>query len=62
VTHTFNPSIKKQREADLCEIKHSLVYRVSFLTANAIHRDTPSLNKQTNKQGRQGNKHREIDK
>jgi hypothetical protein len=32
--------LKRQREADLCEIKSSLVYRVSFLTAKATHRET----------------------
>lgn len=31
--HAFNPSIQKQRQADLYELKASLVYILSFMIA-----------------------------
>jgi len=34
------PALKRQREADVCEIKDSLVYRVSSRVGNATHRKT----------------------
>jgi hypothetical protein len=37
--------LRRQREMDLCEFKASLVYRVSFRTARAKQRETPSWKK-----------------
>jgi hypothetical protein len=44
--HTFNPSLGKQRQADLYEFEASLVYIVSFRTAKATHSETLSQTKQ----------------
>ena len=49
VGHAFNPSIGRQRQADLCEFEASLVYRASSRTARATQRN-PVSKKQTNKQ------------
>jgi hypothetical protein len=49
VAHTFNPSTQRQRQADLCEFKASLVYRGSFRTLG-LHRENLSCNKQANKE------------
>jgi hypothetical protein len=43
------PALRRQRQADLCEFKVSLVYRMSSRTARATHRNSLSQNKQTNK-------------
>jgi hypothetical protein len=48
--HTpFIPALGRQRQADLCEFKDTLVYRVSSRTATATQQNLSS-NKQTNKQ------------
>lgn len=49
VAHTFNPSTRRQRQADLHEFKASLVYRAISRTAGATQRN-PVLKKLTNKQ------------
>lgn len=36
------PALKRQRQADLCEIKANMVYRVSSRIAKATHRKTLS--------------------
>lgn len=36
VAHTFNPALRRQRQADLCELKVSLVYRANSRTTRAI--------------------------
>ena len=46
VVHTFNFSIQRQRQVDVCEFEASLVYRVSSRTVRATQRN-PVLNKQT---------------
>ena len=47
--HTpFIPALGRQRQANLCEIKASLVYRVSSRTSRTTQRNPVS--KQTNKQ------------
>ena len=56
VVHTFNPSTQ---EADLCEFKASLVYRVSSSTARTIQRDRLCLEKQT-KQNKKSKKKKLI--
>ena len=47
--HTFNPRLGRQRQADLCEFKAGLVYRVSSRTARAIT-EKPCLERQTDRQ------------
>ena len=46
------PALGRQRQADLCEFKASLVYRVSFSTCSIATEKNLSQNKtkQTNKQ------------
>ena len=36
------PALGRQRQADLCEFKASIVYKVSSRTARATHRETLS--------------------
>lgn len=36
VTYTFNPALKMQRQADLCEFEFNLICRVSSRTAKAV--------------------------
>jgi hypothetical protein len=38
VAYAFNPSTQKQKQADLCEFKVSLVYIVSSRRVRAIQR------------------------
>ena len=38
MVHTFNPSIGRQKQVDLCEFRASLVYRVSSRTAMATEK------------------------
>lgn len=38
--HTFNPSIQRQRQADLYEFESRLTYRASSRTAKATQRNT----------------------
>jgi hypothetical protein len=57
--------IKRQSKADLSEIKASLVYTVSFLTAKSKHTETQikltkQANKQTKKERNKGNKEIKI--
>ena len=40
--HTFIPALKRQRQADLCEFKASLVYIVSYSSARATQRNPVS--------------------
>jgi hypothetical protein len=40
------PALGKQRQADLCEFKASLVYRLSFRTAGATQRNPVSKNRE----------------
>lgn len=40
VAHTFNPSIGRHRQVDLCEFKASLIYRASSRIARATQRNT----------------------
>ena len=45
VRHVFNPSLRRQRQADLCQCQVILVYKVSFKTARAVtQRNTVSKN------------------
>ena len=46
---TLIPSLRRQRQAELCEFKVSLVYRVSSRTARAVRQRNPvsKQNKQT---------------
>ena len=46
VAHTFDPSIWEIRQADLCEFKAYLIYRVNSRTARTTQRNSVS-NKQT---------------
>lgn len=46
-TH-FHPALRRQSQADLCDLQVSLVYRVSFKIARATERNVVS--KQTYKQ------------
>ena len=41
VVHAYNPSAPEQRQADLCEFKATLVYRVSSRTARAVTQRNP---------------------
>jgi hypothetical protein len=51
VVHTSIPAHRRQRQADLCEFKASLVYRVSSRTARGTQRNLVSKkNKKTKKQ------------
>jgi hypothetical protein len=43
-------ALGRQRQADLCEFKASLVYKVGSRTTIATQRNPVSTNKQTNKQ------------
>ena len=45
---TFNPTLRKKRQADLCELEASLVYTGSSRT-DAIAAEKPCPPKQTNK-------------
>ena len=51
VAHAFIPALRRQRQrqADLCEFKANLVYRMSSRTARACYTEKPCLKKQTNK-------------
>ena len=42
------PALRRQRQADLCEFEASLIFIVPG--QQELHKETPSLNKQTNKQ------------
>ena len=49
VVHAFNPVLKRQRQADLCEFKASLLHGVSSRTTRAVQRNPVwKTNKQTN--------------
>ena len=48
VSHTLNPSHRKQRQVDLCEFKTSLVYS-ELQDRLQSYREILSRNKQTNK-------------
>lgn len=39
--HTFDPALGRQRQADICEFRASLVYTVSFRTARAVTQRNP---------------------
>lgn len=43
VVYTLIPASMRQKQVDLCEIKASLVYRMSSRTAKAIEREKPRL-------------------
>jgi hypothetical protein len=43
------PELGRQRQADLCEVEASLVYRASSRIARATQRNPAPPNKQTNK-------------
>ena len=43
------PALRRQRQADLCEFKASLVYRVSSRAAKSRQRDPVSKNQKTTK-------------
>jgi len=43
------PALRRQRQADLCKFKASLVCRVSFRSARATQRNHISKNKNKNK-------------
>jgi hypothetical protein len=45
VAHTFNLSTWETRQADLCELAASLVYRVSSRTAMATQRHRETLSR-----------------
>ena len=47
MAHTFSPSIRRQRQVDLCEFRASLVYILSSRIARAISRDPVSKHKKT---------------
>jgi len=38
--HTFIPAFRRQRQADLCEFKANLLYRLSSRTAKATQKKT----------------------
>jgi hypothetical protein len=42
------PALKRQRQADLCEFKPNLVYRVSFRTVRATLRNSVSNKQKSN--------------
>jgi hypothetical protein len=42
VVHTSNQALGRQRQVDLCELKASLVYRVSSRTARATQKNPVS--------------------
>ena len=46
---TSTAALRKQRQADLCEFKASLVYKSSSRRARATRRNPISKNKKTNK-------------
>ena len=46
--HVFNPTLGRQRLADLYEFEACLVYRASSRTVRATQRHTPFKNKQSN--------------
>lgn len=46
--HTFNPSTRRLRQADLCEFKTGLVYRVSSHTARVTQRSIASRKQSKN--------------
>jgi hypothetical protein len=48
VAETLIPALERQRQVDLCELKASLVYRVSSRIAKATQRNPVLKNKQTN--------------
>lgn len=37
--HTFNPSLRRKRQANLCEFAASLIYKVSSRTARSTQRN-----------------------
>ena len=43
VAHTFNPTLGRQRQVDLCEFEANLVYSASSRTAKATQKN-PVLN------------------
>ena len=47
--HLFNPSTPLQKQADLCEFKTNLVYRVNSRTAKATQRNPVLKNQNKNK-------------
>ena len=51
MVHAFNPTLRRQKQVDLCEFDSILVYKVSSRTVSAVTQRNPvSKNKQTNKQ------------
>lgn len=50
VAHALRPTLRRQKQVDLCEFQASLIYRVSSKTAKATQRNSVSnQTKQTNK-------------
>jgi hypothetical protein len=49
VVHTFHPSLRKQRQADLCELEASLICGAISRTARSTQRNPVSKTKTTNK-------------
>jgi hypothetical protein len=47
VAHTFNPALRRQSQANVCEFDASLIYKGSSRTARATERELISKNKQT---------------
>ena len=45
VAHAFNPSTQRQRQADLCELEASLVYKNKIQDRHQSYRETLSLKK-----------------
>ena len=43
VVHAFNPTLRRQRQAELCEFEASLVYRASSRTARTTQRNPVSV-------------------
>jgi hypothetical protein len=48
VVHTFNPRTQRQRQAALCELEASLVYKVSSRTLRAVIQRKPTSKNLTN--------------
>jgi hypothetical protein len=49
----LGPALRKQRQADLCEFKGSLIYRVSSRTARAVTQRNPVSKKKKKKRKRE---------
>ena len=47
----LNPALERQKQAELCEFKTSLVYRASSGTARATQRNPVSEKKKKRKKG-----------